>query len=1204
MPQLLPAAIAYILPSTAATAFTIGTTAVTYASIISTVLVAGGSYFAAQSMMSMPDFSSLENQAAGKLQMTKETTPSRRVIYGTHRVSGPIAYAGTSEEKNVALDLIILLAGHECAGGGSAGHRGIYLNDVRAVEEDGTINAPFSSANLATLMKLGYDSQTPVNIPTTEWQNGLADRKLNGITYLHVGLKHDPQVFPSGIPQISVVLDGKKVYSVTGSFDTKVFSDNPADILYDFITDNRDGLGVTTDEIDLDSFQDAHAICNEIVSGSLGQYQQKRYTCNMTFQTSEKPQSIIENILKSCYGKLIYNGKFVMKVGAYSYPTVTLNEADLRDGITLTTRSPSAQAYNKVTGLYIEGSSYTSSFQSAEFVPYTSSFALLEDNGVESVQNIELLSVTNQRQARRLGAIALLDSRQDMVLSYPTKASGLMLQAGDNVYINNSRFGFENKSFEVTSVSINPDLSCDLTLKESSPAIYAWAESEQDVDRDISPNTTLPDPFTVEAIASLTASNVPTRDSDGTIFPGVELTWPAQGSGSISRIELNYKEDIASDWTALARLGAGATSFTTIDVTAGTTYQFQIRAFNYFGVASPYTTASLLVTGDNTIPQAPTGSASVSTGSVTYTWTYPNPQEADYKHTKIVINGVSQGFVAGTTYTKVLSGGGPTTASFQDFDTSGNGSATSSLVLAYVTPLDVISSGSAGPSGSAGDIQQSRYVVYDVTPTVSNVYDPNPTGTAGSWLTYVPNANGSAIWVITATTSADGLTVRSPGWSSPTRFSGNVHWYSATAPSAPIAGDWWFNTSGGTVSGINSKRWARYNGSSWVDANALIELPDFPSTFKPVAIGNALPSLPNASYPIGSTFCTTTDGILYRNDANSWTAAVSTSSLVGQITTNQITANAITTGLIAAGALTASHVGTNTLIANTANIADAVITSAKITDLAAGKITAGTITAAVTMSAAYINGGKIDGGGLTVYSAIGIRAKDNSSVLTITGGDDNGSSNGAQIDLTGNSSSGQGALILQAGQGTQSSVRFLTNQSPTTDVGVLRGEFDTYGLFRVTRNQSNGNVYTTDAGNGRFDGNLGVGKAPLNTNSGQGQIDAAGDINSDGEMNASAFNSPSARRFKENIHSLTGSLEIVMKGQPKTFDFINGRKNQTGFIAEEMLEILPSVVVTNNNGEVAGIDYGHLTPILWAAIQEQQRTIDNLRQRITVLERR
>ena len=320
--------------------------------------------------------------------------------------------------------------------------------------------------------------------------------------------------------------------------------------------------------------------------------------------------------------------------------------------------------------------------------------------------------------------------------------------------------------------------------------------------------------------------------------------------------------------------------------------------------------------------------------------------------------------------------------------------------------------------------------------------------------------------------------------------------------------------------------------------------------------------------------------------------------MANSIDTNKIAANSITAGLIAAGAITASHVGTNTIIANSANIANSVITNAHIVDLTAGKLTAGTITAAVTMSAAYINGGKIDGGGLTVYSAVGIRANDDASVLTITGGSDNGSSHGSSIDLCGNSAGTglNGVMVLQAGQGTDSAINLLTNQSPATNVGVLRASIDTYGVFRVERNLSNGSVYTTGAGNAEIEYALGVGTTASTTN--QGQIDASGAVN------ASSFNSTSALKYKENIRDLTDALDIIDKLNPVVFDWKDGRrKNDAGFIADHVAPIIPNIVQRGDDGEINSMSYDKLTPYLLAAIKEQQMIIDNLSQRISRLEK-
>jgi len=146
----------------------------------------------------------------------------------------------------------------------------------------------------------------------------------------------------------------------------------------------------------------------------------------------------------------------------------------------------------------------------------------------------------------------------------------------------------------------------------------------------------------------------------------------------------------------------------------------------------------------------------------------------------------------------------------------------------------------------------------------------------------------------------------------------------------------------------------------------------------PVVV-NSLPTLPSSSYPQGSIVTLSTDNKLYRSTGSTWTAAVpstditgqvadsqiaavaaskvtgqlsdsqlaaiSAAKVTGQITTTQITDNAISTAKIAAGAVTASQIATDTITAN--QIAAGAITSSELAAgaVVAGKIAAGTIQA-------------------------------------------------------------------------------------------------------------------------------------------------------------------------------------------------------------------------------------------------------------------
>jgi len=238
--------------------------------------------------------------------------------------------------------------------------------------------------------------------------------------------------------------------------------------------------------------------------------------------------------------------------------------------------------------------------------------------------------------------------------------------------------------------------------------------------------------------------------------------------------------------------------------------------------------------------------------------------------------------------------------------------------------------------------------------------------------------------------------------------------------------------------------------------------------------------------------------------------------------------------------------------------------------------------------------------GLVITSPTGIRRDNDSGILTITGGQDNGSTHGAQIDLCGNSSGvgNRGVLVLQAGQGNDSAITMLTNQSPTTDKGVIRVLINTYGLVQISRNQSAGGSYTQDSGNLQVMGNIGINKTPQNTNTGVGQIDASGDINSDADMSAVSFNTSSTKRVKKNIKKYNTGLKAVKKLNPVSFKRKRDSQNDIGFIAEEVNEILPLIVRKDDKNLPQSLDYSKITVVLVNAIKELSIELERLKNKI------
>ena len=92
--------------------------------------------------------------------------------------------------------------------------------------------------------------------------------------------------------------------------------------------------------------------------------------------------------------------------------------------------------------------------------------------------------------------------------------------------------------------------------------------------------------------------------------------------------------------------------------------------------------------------------------------------------------------------------------------------------------------------------------------------------------------------------------------------------------------------------------------------------------------------------------------------------------------------------------------------------------------------------------------------------------------------------------------------------------------------------------------------------------------------------------------------------YKKDIEPIRYGLKEVMDLQPVNFNWIDedrfGNVNENGFIAEDVMNVLPNVANADGNGVF--MDYTKLIAVLTKAIQEQQQQIEQLKQRITQLE--
>jgi hypothetical protein len=88
-----------------------------------------------------------------------------------------------------------------------------------------------------------------------------------------------------------------------------------------------------------------------------------------------------------------------------------------------------------------------------------------------------------------------------------------------------------------------------------------------------------------------------------------------------------------------------------------------------------------------------------------------------------------------------------------------------------------------------------------------------------------------------------------------------------------------------------------------------------------------------------------------------------------------------------------------------------------------------------------------------------------------------------------------------------------------------------------------------------------------------------------GTLNSSAFNSLSDRNYKNNILTIVDSMDKVRSLRGVEFSWTDSQIPSSGLIAQEVEEVLPHLVTTNNNG-VKSINYDGVIAYLVESIKE------------------
>jgi hypothetical protein len=627
MPNLIVNAAYYLWLGLQTAGIAISQTAAIW--IVKTVAVVGASM--AASKLLTPKMPSMADSLGSRGQMVRSPISARQIIYGQSKLSGTVVYLSVTGTKNEYLHMVIAAAGHEVEEIGD-----VYFNEDLVLTGSADGSATGKYAGYADIYKkLGASGQTAFSTLVTDTASltdgkWTSDHKLTGIACVYVRLKWNTEVFVGGIPNVSFIIKGKKVYDSRTA--TTAYSANPALCLRDYLTSSL-GLAMASAEIDDTACNVAANVCDEqvqILPLSPATYE-NRYEAHGSITTSEAPDAAIAKLLSAMGGLLAYSsGKVVMYAATYQIPTISLSEKHFVGPMSVTTRTSARDRVNTVKGVYV---SSENQWQPADFPVITSTTYVTEDNGIKYTRDVSLPFTISPSCAQRLAVIELRRARQEIILTARFRLEAMQLRAGETVMISNTKLGWTNKVFEVMEWTFvadgqPPQLAVDMTLREMDSTVYSYTVSDE-IAVAQAPNTTLPNPFSVTAPTNLTLvadGTTQQYQADGTALPRIQVSWSAPSEEFVQSggfVGIEYKESTATTYLQWARVPGDQTlEFISSDVRIGTAYNVRLYSESYFKVSSSYVLGSVTVAPDTTAPSVPTSlTANIGTGkAVSLDW--------------------------------------------------------------------------------------------------------------------------------------------------------------------------------------------------------------------------------------------------------------------------------------------------------------------------------------------------------------------------------------------------------------------------------------------------------------------------------------------------------------------------------------------------------------------------------------------------------
>lgn len=415
--------------------------AANWVTVAAVAVITGVNYLNAQSQQRKLKnrLKQLRRQRNGFLLNARSSEEPVRVVYGKHRVGGNQVYLNARGENNEYLDVILTL---------SEGP----IESVEKIQFDDRDIADFGSDAYYEFFNGAGNQSLCATLQSVDpnWND-----YMRWTAYLYLRLRFNNDKY-SGFPNFTAEIQGRTLYDPRSG--STAWSDNPALVWYDFMTNARYGGGIDPSYIDIQSVIDAANWCDA-----------NGYKFNGVIYERQPFLDVLDDIMANFRAYVIWSdGTYRLKILDYDTPVMSVTENEIVADSVRINLPGLADTPNRVKIQYPDiGDNYV-----MKDLVVADETAVLQYDLEERDLELELIGTTDATQATKLATYHLERNSLNKTYTFAMHPRALALEPGDMIQVSHTLPGWTNRVVRVLEINLTQDGLAALTVQEEDAALY------------------------------------------------------------------------------------------------------------------------------------------------------------------------------------------------------------------------------------------------------------------------------------------------------------------------------------------------------------------------------------------------------------------------------------------------------------------------------------------------------------------------------------------------------------------------------------------------------------------------------------------------------------------------------------------------------------------------------------------------------------